>query len=156
MPSPTEPTPEQMLVAMARAGRGHVSVSRGALPYVIPCAVRVVAGDVVIDTSHPSVTRGAQRRDIAAVQVEARIDDACWSLSVTGPLATLPEASIPVDTGVEVRPDASVDHVTGHDISVRSAVVVPSSEALFRAECLSSPHGHRVDTLLRSGLAERA
>lgn len=134
MPSPSEPTPEQMLEAMGRTGRAHVSVSRGALPFVMPCGVRVAGGHVVVETAHPSVTRGAQRRDVAAVQVEALIDGTCWSISVTGPLAIRSTSDAPQ----------------------RGDVVLPTREALFSAECLSSAHGHRVDPLLRSGLAERA
>ena len=170
MPSPSEPTPEQMLEAMGRAGRAHISVSRGALPFVVPCRVRVVAGDLVVVTSHPSVTRGAQRRDIAAVQVEALIDGVCWSLSVTGPLTLLDAAA-----GHPIELDADRAHAVGQAFAggpmsdrsaapsddaaasgVVTALVVPSREALFSAECLSSAHGHRVDPLLRSGLAERA
>lgn len=127
MPTPSSLAPDEILAAMGAATQGHVSVSRGALPFVIPCAVRVCDGGLIIDSPHPSVVRGAERHDIAALQVEARLDGQDWSLSATGPL----------------------------DVSADGAWIAASS-ALFSAECLSSPHGHSIDPLLRSGLAERA
>ena len=127
---------------MSAITAAHVSVSRGALPFVVPTHVHQRPdGSLVLDSEHPTVVRGAQRGDIAAVQVDApqqRIrtlvpgvcsegsaadDTTVWSLTATGPLSF-------------------------HD----GTAVLERGELMVNVECLSSRHGHLIDPLLRSGL----
>lgn len=117
---------ESILSAMRTVGSGHASISRGALPFVLPTRVAVhgpdARADVVLLSDHPTVLAGVRRHDIAALQVDAEIDGVWWSLHVTGPLSG----------------------------SVHGPVI-RHDEAMFAAECLSSPHGHGTDGLLRGG-----
>lgn len=120
-------TPEEIVAAMGHVGSAHVSVSRGALPFVVPATIRVTSDEVLVESDHPSVVNGAHRSDIAAIQVDAVLDETLWSLLATGPL-----------------------HTSADGPAMARATV------LLGAECLSSPHGHRIDPLLRSGLAGSA
>lgn len=112
-------TADEILTAMHRAGRAHLSLTRGALPFVVPTGVRLHHEGLVLDSLHPSVLLGASRGDIAAVQVDLAAGAALWSLLATGPL-----------------------------LHGSLGVLMRRRDAMFSAECLSSPDGDPLDPLV--------
>lgn len=122
-------TREQLVTAFCRETAGHVSVSRGALPFIVPVELSCTPERIDVLSDHPTIVHGASRGDIAAIQVEAHIDGTDWSITATGPLSTVDEATD------------------------KQGAVVHTASALVAGERLKSGHGQRFDPLLRSGLA---
>lgn len=136
---------------MVAVGAAHVSVSRGALPFVVPSGLTLDAGrDLALTSEHPTVIRGAERHDIAAVQVD-----------VPGDLMRryLPTAAVQDAEGSNAGADAEASWsvtATGPLMLRHGRAVLAADEMMIITECLSSSHGHLIDPLLRSGLTPPA
>lgn len=125
MTNDTEMTQEQALKVMRDVASAHVSVSRGALPVVVPSRIHLSTdNDVLLDVVHATVVRGAERGDIAAVQVDGvGASGEHVSITATGPLSV-----------IDGLPGLQHDHL------------------LVSVECIDSTHGDVIDPLLRSQL----
>lgn len=145
---------------MVRVGAAHVSVSRGALPFVVPSNISAdETGSLVLSSSHPTVIRGAERGDIAAVQVDvaqAVVTELFPEFNNAGAIAhaqprvldgaNSAHGADQSETSWSITATGPLALQHGHALLLRD-------ELMLNVECLSSTYGHVIDPLLRSSLA---
>lgn len=114
---------DECLAYLAVADLGHLALSEGALPVVLPVNLGLVEEHVIVRTQPGSKLLAAAQRAVVAVQAEGIDGDRCaWSVMVQG-IAYEVRAPAEVARLRRLGPVPLVRHRGGHFIAVPVQIV---------------------------------